>query len=201
MCDNHRIADDKRKEMACDPGRWIDEHGDALFGYALVRVRDRSVAEDLIQETLIAALSSLASYGGRATERTWLTGILRHKVIDHWRKTSRETTAGLDPTEGHPMPEAFDRKGSWSNDSAGWPADPSAVMEQKRFWEAFHCCVASLPGPLMQAYVLREMDDLDSDAICETLGISVTNLTTRLYRARMRLKSCLKGKLHEMEER
>lgn len=187
--------------MDCDPEQWIDEHGDALFGYALVRVRDPSVAEDLIQETLVSALSSLASYEGRATERTWLIGILRHKVLDHWRKTSRETTAGLDPTEGHPMPEAFDKRGSWSNDRVGWPDDPGEIMEQKRFWEAFHCCIAALPSPLMQAYTLRELDDMDSGAVCETLGISSTNLTTRLYRARMKLKTCLKAKWHDMEER
>ena len=74
-----------------DPTVWVDEHGDYLFRYALMRLRDETLAEDLVQETLLAAIQSLASYGGKSTERTWLTSILKHKLVDFYRKSSRET--------------------------------------------------------------------------------------------------------------
>ena len=81
--------------MQIDPERWVDEHGDHLFRYAIVRLRDESLAEDAVQETLLSAIQSLGSYSGRSAERTWLIGILKHKIIDHFRKHSREVP--LDP--------------------------------------------------------------------------------------------------------
>src|SRR5688500_2543314 len=80
-----------------DPASWVDEHGDYLFRYAVVRRRDASLAEECVQEALLAALQARASYGGKSTERTWLTGILKHKIIDCFRKHSREVP--FDPAE------------------------------------------------------------------------------------------------------
>src|SRR6266850_1083646 len=85
-----------------DPERWVEEHGDELFGFAMIRVRDRGAAQDLVQETFLAALRAGASFAGRSTERAWLFGILRNKVVDYYRLKSREAaSAGND----FPVPE------------------------------------------------------------------------------------------------
>ena len=78
-----------KKTLPVDPTAWVDEHGDFLFRYAVVRLRDEAIAEDCVQETLLSAIQALGSYGGKATERTWLTGILKHKIVDHFRRSVR----------------------------------------------------------------------------------------------------------------
>ncbi|MSU58371.1 MAG: hypothetical protein EXS35_09350 [Pedosphaera sp.] len=75
-----------------DPERWVDEHGDYLFKYALMRLRDPARAEDAVQETFLAALKGGKSFQGRSAEKSWLVGILKNKICDHYRKASRETS-------------------------------------------------------------------------------------------------------------
>ena len=85
---------------ATDPERWVDEHGDCLYRYALVRVRVPEVAEDLVQETLLAALRSREKFGGRSSERSWLVGILKNKIVDYYRKLGRVVDASVFPSSG-----------------------------------------------------------------------------------------------------
>ena len=68
-----------------DPERWVEEHGDYLFKFALVRLRDPAKAEDMVQETFLAALKGGQSFAGRSAEKSWLAGILKHKILDHYR--------------------------------------------------------------------------------------------------------------------
>src|SRR6478672_13849330 len=93
-------ADAKSPSQSPDPGRWLDDHGDYLFKYAGFRLRDTSAAEDAVQETFLAALKAYEKFEGRGSERTWLVGILKHKVIDHFRKLEREAPIGEDVDEG-----------------------------------------------------------------------------------------------------
>ena len=96
-----------------DPEPWLEKHGDYLYGYAMLRVRDAAVAEDLVQETLLAALEGFASFGGRSSERTWLVGILKHKLIDHFRRVSREAPSSPVADEVFEHPEYFRDSGQW----------------------------------------------------------------------------------------
>jgi RNA polymerase sigma-70 factor (ECF subfamily) len=180
---------------ATNPERWVDDHGDVLYRYALARVRDATVAEDLLQETFVAALKAQEGFAGQSSERTWLTGILKHKLIDHFRKRSREVP--FDPTE--PLPAAFemqfDAAGHW-NVAAGfgpkdWGSDAAGDMENKEFWEILDNCLGKLPPRTAQAFTLREMDDLPGEEICKVLQITATNLWVLLHRARMQLRQCL----------
>lgn len=91
------VSNTNAEIAAVDPTQWVDDHGDYLFRYCVHRLRDEAVAEDMVQETLLAAIQSMAGYQGRAAERTWLTGILKHKIIDHYRRSSREVS--FDPSE------------------------------------------------------------------------------------------------------
>lgn len=169
--------------------RWLEEHGDALYGYALARVRSAEAAEDLVQETLLAALASRSGFAGQAAERTWLIGILKHKLVDHLRKAIRQrplTEAGVDDTA-----EFFDRRGHWTVRMSAWNGDPHAMLENVEFRQVLLRCLSKLPTRIAQTFWLREADGMSSDEICQELGISPTNLWAMLSRARLRLRRCL----------
>jgi RNA polymerase sigma-70 factor (ECF subfamily) len=178
-----------------DPERWIDEHGDCLFHFALGRVRDPVVAEDLVQETLLSALKGAERYEGRSTERTWLVGILKNKVLDHFRKAGRETRFSdleffADSDEG--SFESGDFPAHWNVASAPgeWEAAGSE-MDREEFWGVFQRCTGQLPERIACAFVLREVEGMPSEEVCTTLKISPANLWVMLHRARMALRRCL----------
>jgi RNA polymerase sigma-70 factor (ECF subfamily) len=177
-------------EIRADPEQWVDRHGDRLYRYALLRVRRPDVAADLVQETFAEAWQARASFAGRSAEATWLTGILRHKVIDHLRRTRREV-AGTEPPLAEADDPFFTRRGFWRHYPGRWPGDPRIGLERDEFWAAVRACLDGLPDTLADAFLLREMDDVDAGEICQLLGISPTNLWARLHRARLRLRDCL----------
>ncbi|MCG8323910.1 MAG: sigma-70 family RNA polymerase sigma factor [Thiotrichales bacterium] len=175
-----------------DPVSWLEDHGDALYAYALLRVNEPAVAEDLVQETLITALKSVDNFKGESTERTWLTGILKHKVLDQLRKKGREQPLGDDALLDDQSAGAwFDESGHWIHKPGYWQ-EPDRAMENSQFWETMKNCVDKLPEKLRLLYMLREFDGLETDEIIETLGISSrNNLWVMLSRARMNLRGCL----------
>jgi RNA polymerase sigma-70 factor (ECF subfamily) len=182
---------------ATDPSVWVDTHGDYLYRYALVRVRDTAVAEDLVQESLLAALQSRHAYQGRSAERTWLTGILKHKLVDHFRKASRQAYSLQPEGEEFEHDELFRSEGQWKDHfdpmraPVEWCAGPAELVEQGEFWEVFGNCLSPLPARVGSAFTLREMEGMSSEEICEVLGITVNNLWVMLHRARMHLRRCL----------
>lgn len=181
-----------------DPGAWVDEHGDYLFRYAMMRVRDESRAEDLVQETLLAAIQSISSYSGKATERTWLTGILKHKIIDHYRKTSKEQSIETDDGELLSEVERFFERddiwnGHWNNklQPHQWDTSPEATYEETEFFAVFQNCLSKMPGRVAGVFMLREMDGLESAEICEILSVSTNNFWVMMHRARLALRRCI----------
>ena len=180
------------KEAASDPApavRWLDEHGDALYAYALPRVRNADAAEDLVQETLLAAIKGHKDFAGLSAERTWLTGILNHKLIDHLRKSARQRP--LSELEVDVSEEFFDRRGQWKTASPDWEGRPDALLERAEFREVLQGCLSKLPGRLAQLFWLREAEDVATDELCQELGITPTNVWTMLHRARLGLRRCL----------
>ncbi len=183
-------------EPTTDPAGWLDRHGDILYRYALWRVRSPDMAADVVQETFLEALRARDSYQGRSSERTWLVGILRHKIIDQLRKSRRDRVRdeqrAADAGAGGPAPEAgFDRHGHWRAGPGAWKGDPSRVLESREFWEVLGDCLARMPARLADAFILRELDGLDADHVREVLGITPENLWARLSRARGLLRGCL----------
>jgi len=180
-----------------DPERWLEDHGDSLFHYALSRLRNPARAEDLVQETLLAALRSSARYQGRSSERTWLVGILRHKLLDHLRKAGRETSFSDLEFYGDEEREAFANEAfpdHWvAEQGPGEWTQPGASLDRAVFWQAFEACVSKLPERVARVFLMRELDSLGSDDICSTLNISPNNLWVMLHRARMALRRCLEG--------
>jgi RNA polymerase sigma-70 factor (ECF subfamily) len=173
---------DTKDDRLLDPSSWVDRHGDVLYRYARSRVRGDDAAADLVQEAFLHALRSRESFSGHSSERTWLVGILRHKILDRYRRSVGDRVKTVDASE------FFDERGFWKS---GPSADPAAELERGEFRRGLELCRESLPPGLAAAFTLRELDGLASDAICELLAITPANLWTRLHRARLLLKACL----------
>lgn len=169
--------------------RWLDEHGEALYAYAYRRTRRADVAEDLVQETLLAALASCESFDGRSSERTWLTGILRHKLMDHLRRAWRQRP--ISELEEEAAEDLFDRSGHWKAMPPNWEQTPGVQLESAEFRAVLHKCLEQLPPRTAQLFWLREAEEMETDALCQELEISPTNLWTMLHRARSALRQCL----------
>jgi RNA polymerase sigma-70 factor (TIGR02943 family) len=184
------------KQPLSNPESWVDEHGDYLFRYAMSRMRDRSLAEEAVQEAFLAALRSKDSFSGQSTERTWLTGILKHKIIDHYRKTSRELPL-LEEQLSYEKEETFRSSGEWVGHwtseaaPAEWGANPEFKLQQKEFYEILDQCLSLLPQRLARAFILREIEEMSSNEICNILNISESNLWVMLHRARGQLRRSL----------
>jgi RNA polymerase sigma-70 factor (ECF subfamily) len=182
---------------APDPSAWVDEHGDYLYRYALFRLHDGALAEDVVQETLLAALQAYTKFAGRGSERTWLVGILKHKIMDHFRRASREAQAPARDGEEFAHEEFFTAAGKWMEHwetayaPGDWQANPAALVEQGEFWLIFQACLRPLPQRSAHAFVMREVDGLTSEEICEVLNVTVNNLWVMLHRARLHLRHCL----------
>jgi RNA polymerase sigma-70 factor (TIGR02943 family) len=180
-----------------NPERWVEEHGDYLFKFALVRLRDATKAEDMVQETFLAALKGSDKFAGRSAEKSWLAGILKHKILDHYRKASRETAfADLDfysEEEGDRFIQDGVFKGGWIHELGPmeWSPDPGATLDSEAFWQTFRDCSNKLPRNVSTVFTMREVDGVESKEICRLLNISENNLWVMLHRARMALRRCL----------
>lgn len=176
-----------------NPQNWIDEYGDFLFRYAISRVRNEAAAEDMVQETFLAAFKSRANFTGQSSERTWLVGILKHKMMDYFRKISRERTETDVNSADSTAASFFDERGMWKMDDAPseWTMEPGAALEQKEFIKTLEDCMGKLPARLSHAFTLVEREELKGEEACKILNVTATNLYVILYRARMLLRKCL----------
>lgn len=171
---------------------WLNEHGDYLYRFALARLRDPHQAEDAVQETMLAAIKS-NSFEGNSSARTWLTGILKHKIIDLQRKQIREQAVSdiidLDASDTG-MDDFFDKNGRWL-DKPQTLDMPENALEQKQFLSVLSGCMDKLPAKLAAIFTMRDVQETENEAICKELNITATNAWVMLYRARMGLRKCL----------
>jgi RNA polymerase sigma-70 factor (ECF subfamily) len=181
-----------------DPERWLEEHGSALYSFALLHLRDPQRAEDAVQETLLAALQARERYAGNASVRTWLTGILKHKIIDEFRRQSREAPAS-DSTLGREIgpedcafDESFTGEGRWNRPLADW-GDPEGAFSREQFWALVQRCISALSPRMARLFILRELWEMETAEVCKELDITPTNLWTTLHRARLSMRQCLEG--------
>jgi RNA polymerase sigma-70 factor (ECF subfamily) len=157
-----------------------------LLRYATLQLRDAAAAEDAVQEALLAALAGEASFAGRSNLRTWLTGILKHKIVDAIRRRARETPVAEDDE----FDALFNERGHWIDPPSAW-SEPDAALAQKEFFAALEECLAKLPGRTSQAFMMREHMGLETADICKELAVTPTHLWVLLHRARMALRLCL----------
>ncbi len=166
-----------------------------LLRYALLQLRDRESAEDVVQETLLAVLEGRARFEGKSTAKTWLTGILKHKIIDVMRRRAREQplVAEDDGSEAEAADALFRADGHWRQAPSDW-GSPARALEDKRFREAFELCAKAMPARNARVFIMREVLDMSTEEICKELGITPTNLWVILHRARLSLRECIEIK-------
>jgi len=162
-----------------------------LLRYANLQLRDAASAEDAVQEALLAALAGQASFAGRANLRTWLTGILKHKIVDAIRRQAREPVVSAEADEElADFDDLFTERGHWNERPAAW-GDPDGALEQAQFFRALETCLERLPSRTARVFMLREHLGLETGEICKELDITPTHCWVLLYRARMTLRECL----------
>lgn len=186
------------KQLA--PEKWVERYGDALFRYVVSRLRDAELAEELVQQTFLAALANRTQFTGVGSEKGWLMSILKRKMIDHLRSQNRAQNLDSNEDSGDPLDQFFDRHGGWRQRMRATLLKPLDSVDRDEFWPIFQECISGLPNKQAGAFLLREVDDLTTDAICKDLDVSASNLWVLLHRARLRLAACMKKRwLHEKE--
>lgn len=190
--------ENREVDAELNPAKWVELYGDYLYRYALLRLNNREEAEDAVQETLLSAHGAIARFERKSSVRTWLISILRNKIIDHIRKASREKSVSYDDTIGSDsltndsaVTDSFNRLGIWKKWYGAWEGNPEALVEQKHFIDNVKRCLLKLPANLRNVFVLRTLDNLETEEICDRLDISANNVWVILYRARLRLRECL----------
>ncbi len=177
-----------------EPNSWVDNYADYLYRYAQSRVNDSAVAEDLVQETFLSAWKARERFEGRSSEKTWLSSILKNKIIDYYRKAlvKDENISGKKET---PI-SYFSDDGNWMPDERGndWSMDAGAQLESKEFFEIFKTCVSAIRGKAQMAFALKYVEDEKTEDICKELNITPTNYWVLIHRAKLQLRKCLDQK-------
>ncbi|MDA7667400.1 sigma-70 family RNA polymerase sigma factor [bacterium] len=189
------------QEIQLNPESWVEDHGDYLLGYAMLRLRDRSLAQDAVQDALLTAFKGRERYRGDSSVRTWLTGILKFKTLESLRKHAREI-----PTDESAFEKAdgdFDELGHLlpSHMPGHFSLSPGDSLEQSEFYQTLDECLSKLPDRIAQAFVSIEMDSASIDDVAGTLMIKRNNLYVLLHRARKSLRACLEKNWFERGDR
>jgi RNA polymerase sigma-70 factor (TIGR02943 family) len=178
-----------------DPHRWVDNYADYLYTYAIARINDEEVARDLVQETFLAALERLNSFEGRSSERTWLTAILKNKIIDVYRKkasgllnTGNKAPGETDPTEFFDPVDGHWREAHRPKEFAR-PADDPLLSKEFQF--TLRNCMGKLPALWLAIFTMKHMDDVATEAICNELNVTAANFWVIIHRTKVNLRACL----------
>jgi RNA polymerase sigma-70 factor, ECF subfamily len=170
----------------------LEAHRRYLLRIATLQLRDSALAEDVVQDTLVAALQGERGFSGKSSLRTWLTGILKHKVVDAIRQKTRAPAFAAfdDECRLDDLDALFDETGHWENPPADW-GNPESQLSQQQFFEVMQECLEKLPANTARIFVMREVMELETDEICTELTITANNLWVILHRARLSLRQCL----------
>ena len=161
-----------------------------LVRIARLQLRNDTWAEDVVSETLLAALQSAGSFAQKSQVKTWVVGILKHKIIDQFRRAKREISAAAQAAEADDLQDLYDAGGHKADPPLDW-GDPHASLERTEFFEILQTCIDKLPAGLGRIFMMREWLEYDTEQICKEMTVSSTNCFVMLHRARMRLRECL----------
>ncbi len=167
-------------------------YSDYLYNFTITRVNDTHIAEDLVQETFISALKGYDSFQSKSKESTWLIAILKNKIIDHYRKKSKQYFLhSLNELQN--MDDFFNNKGAWQTEQrpSRWDMDIDSNLEQQEFYETLQQCLIHLNDVQRMAFVMKHLDDEETDVICKELEITSTNYWVIIHRAKLQLRKCM----------
>lgn len=170
---------------------WVQLYSDNLYTRALYKVGVKEVAEDLVQETFLAAFQSIHQFEGKSSPKTWLFAILNNKITDYYRKNSR--SPAMDISQRKDTSSFFDMDGQWIKEErpAEWPEETEHLLDNAAFNDVLQTCLKKLPDNWYSAVRLKYLEEKKGNMICQELGISPTNFWQILHRAKLHLRKCL----------
>ena len=188
-------------QNSLEPANWLADYGDMLYRYAFSRVRSEAIAEDLLQDTLLAGLQGISTFNHQSSVGSWLVGILKNKLIDYFRKSQREVPLLTDADLGEDLVAyQFDDNGHWQIELADW-GTPEHCFNNQEFWQIFQQCQARLPEMMARLFMLR-IEGVSTEECCQILELGNANqLWVTLSRTRMKLRQCLETLWFESGER
>lgn len=173
-----------------NPNNWVDAYSDYLYNYTIARINDKIIAQDIVQETFFAGLKSMKNFKGQASERTWLISILKRKIIDHYRKiNSKKGQAEIRMNYNSDA----ESEGDWLEERVADPFDKTAedTIENTELGLAIHDCLGKLPEKQALVFKMKTIQGYETEAICNELNITASNLWVIIHRARVALAACL----------
>lgn len=185
----------KREANVCDPKTWVERYSDYLFRYAIARFNDEEVAKDLVQETFLSALKGLDKFEGKSTEKTWLTGILKHKIIDVYRKeySGLQTTKQIAEAENESedLFEAHD--GHWKSNHAPklFGIEQQDPLHNKEFNQTLQLCFKKLPALWATVFTMKHLDEEPTETILLDMKLTSSNFWVIIHRTKLSLRACL----------
>jgi RNA polymerase sigma-70 factor (ECF subfamily) len=178
-----------------DPHNWVSSYADYLYTYAALRINNEEMARALVQQTFLAALERREKFEGRSTEKTWLTAILKNKIIDLYRSRSSGTRKEIQVV-GQEDRDAdyFDHENGHWNDQHG-PArlgiEQPDALENKEFQKILKACMKKLPALWISVFTMKHIDEESTEMICRELKLSSSNFWVIIHRTKVNLRSCL----------
>ncbi|HEY4064428.1 MAG TPA: sigma-70 family RNA polymerase sigma factor [Puia sp.] len=175
-----------------DPKQWVARYADYLYSYAMARLDNEEEARDLVQETFLAALEKLHQFKSKSTERTWLTAILKYKVIDVYRR--RNSGWQVERLDHGPEQEFFETEdGHWKEAYAPQMlgvgnADPLA---NKELTSILQKCMQKLPALWLSVFTMKHMDGRTTENICEELKVTSSNFWVIIHRTKLNMRACI----------
>jgi RNA polymerase sigma-70 factor (TIGR02943 family) len=178
------------------PETWVATYGDYLFSFCMFRVNNRETAEDLVQDTFVSAIRAKDAFLGQASEKTWLTAILKNKILDHYRRNDvlKNASDYLDETEHEFSSHFFDpANGHWHREAApaAWSETADGDMHRREFESVLQNCIQKMPSRLVPIFIAKFIDDEGAEKICKVHGLSPSNYWVILHRAKLLIRSCL----------
>ena len=183
------------QKSEADPGLWLKDYGDYLYGYAMYRLRDAHLSEDMVQETLLAAWKAYDRFEGRSSIKTWLTTILHNKIVDFVRKAARQKLVFSDEDLDYRLPDEFSETGHINAEFGAkqWALRPDDMAQRGDFWRVLQECIEHLPVDTAEVFRMREIDGLSTEEICKLKEIEKNNFWVIMHRARKGLRACMES--------
>ncbi len=172
-----------------NPDKWVDNYSDELYRYALTRINDNGLAEDIVQETFLSAWKAKETYKGEATEKNWLYAICKNKIIDHFRKQTNNIINSSSAEEDI----YFNEVEHWRDEPTPkeWGVSYTHSIETKEFYNVLELCKKSLKDIQQSVFVMKYMEDEEAENICKALDITASNYWVIIHRCKLHLRSCL----------
>jgi len=172
------------KNLKTDPNLWVELYADKLYGFVLKKVFSEELAKDLVQETFLAALQGMHGFKGESTELTWLTAILKNKIIDSYKKKKL-------PIEQLTDDVFFENYGHWRSQPLEIGINESNYLENKELGKVLEQCMKKLPALWLTVFSLKYVDDSSTELICSSLSLTAANYWVIVHRSKLSLRACL----------